>query len=81
MKKIQGRMDVCFRGLERTIKLAKIESVKTNELDKNKYDSDKEDNFTSLKQLIVDIQNQDNEEYYDIKYTKGKPWGSSNDYF
>ena len=47
-------------------KTSKIESVKTNELDKNKYDSDKEDNFTSLKQLIVDIQNQDNEEYYDI---------------
>lgn len=32
-------------------KTSKIESVKTNELDKNKYDSDKEDNFTSLKQL------------------------------
>lgn len=47
-------------------KTGKIESVKTNELDRDKYDSDKEDNFTSLKQLIVDIQNQDNEQYYDI---------------
>lgn len=47
-------------------KTSKIESVKTNELDRDKYDSDKEDNFTSLKQLIVDIQNQDNEQYYDI---------------
>ena len=47
-------------------KTSKIESVKTNELDKNKYDSDKDDNFTSLKQLIVDVQNQDNEQYRDI---------------
>lgn len=47
-------------------KTSKIESVKTNELDKNKYDSDKDDNFTSLKQLIVDVQNQDNERYSDI---------------
>ena len=47
-------------------KTNKIESVKTNELDKNKYDSDNDDNFTSLKQLIVDIQNQDNEQYRDI---------------
>ena len=47
-------------------KTNKIESVKTNELDKNKYDSDKDDNFTSLKQLIVDVQNQDNEQYRDI---------------
>ena len=47
-------------------KTSEIESVKTNELDKNKYDSDKDDNFTSLKQLIVDVQNQDNEQYRDI---------------
>ena len=47
-------------------KTSKIESVKTNELDNDKYDSDKEDNFTSLKQLIVDIQEQDNEQYYDM---------------
>lgn len=47
-------------------KTNKIESVKTNELDKNKYDSDNDDNFTSLKQLIVDVQNQDNEQYSDI---------------
>lgn len=47
-------------------KTNKIESVKTNELDKNKYESDNDDNFTSLKQLIVDVQNQDNERYSDI---------------
>ena len=47
-------------------KNSKIESVKTNELDNNKYDSDNDDNFTSLKQLIVDVQNQDNEQYRDM---------------
>lgn len=47
-------------------KTNKIESVKTNGLDNNKYDSDNDDNFTSLKQLIVDVQNQDNEQYRDI---------------
>lgn len=47
-------------------KTNKIESVKTNELDNNKYDSDNDDNFTSLKQLIVDVQGQDNEQYRDI---------------
>ena len=47
-------------------KTSKIESVKTNELDINKYDSDNDDNFTSLKQLIVDVQNQDNELYSSI---------------
>ncbi len=52
-------------------KTSKIESVKTNELDRDKYDSDKEDNFTSLKQLIVDIQNQDNELYYDTNTQRG----------
>ena len=52
-------------------KTGKIESVKTSELDRNKYDSDKEDDFTSLKQLIVDIQNQDNEQYYDINTQRG----------
>jgi len=51
-------------------KTSKIEYVKTNELDKNKYDSDNDDNFTSLKQLIVDVQNQDNEQYRDINYER-----------
>lgn len=44
----------------------KIGSIKTNELDTNKYDSDNNDNFTSLKQLIVDVQSQDNELYSNI---------------
>ena len=53
-------------------KTNKIESVKTNELDKNKYDSDNDDNFTSLKQLIVDVQNQDNEQYRDINENRNQ---------
>ena len=47
-------------------KTVKIGSIKTNELDTNKYDSDNNDNFTSLKQLIVDVQSQDNELYSNI---------------
>lgn len=46
-------------------KTNKIESVKTNELDKNKYDSDNDDNFTS-KATNCRFQNQDNEQYHDI---------------
>lgn len=59
-------MEVFSLDQEQIHKNHKIESVKTNELDKNKYDSDNDDNFTSLKQLIVDVQNQDNEQYSDI---------------
>ena len=58
--------DSVFSRPRADYKTNKIESVKTNELDKNKYDSDNDDNFTSLKQLIVDVQNQDNEQYRDI---------------
>lgn len=53
-------------------KTNKITSVTTNELDKNKYDSDNDDNFTSLKQLIVDVQNQDDEKYREINQKKGQ---------
>lgn len=53
-------------------KTNKITSVTTNELDKNKYDSDNDDNFTSLKQLIVDVQNQDDEKYREINQKMGQ---------
>lgn len=52
-------------------KTNKITSVTTNELDKNKYNSDNDENFTSLKQLIVDVQNQDNNEYSKINKERG----------
>jgi predicted ATP-binding protein involved in virulence len=44
-------------------KTQQITSTTTKHLDTEKYDNDKEDDFTSLKQLIVDIQNQDNADY------------------
>jgi len=48
-----------------------IKSTTTKELDSEKYSKDNEDNFTSLKQLIVDIQNQDNAEYSKVNREKG----------
>jgi predicted ATP-binding protein involved in virulence len=47
-------------------KTQQITSTKTNHLDTEKYDNDKEDDFTFLKQLIIDIQNQDNSDYVDL---------------
>ena len=44
-------------------KTKEIRSTTTRQLDKDKYDLDTDDDFTSLKQLIVDIENQDNSEY------------------
>lgn len=44
-------------------KTQKIRSTTTSELDKNKHDIDAEEDFTSLKQLIVDVVNQDNASY------------------
>lgn len=58
-------------------KTTKITSTTTKSLDLEKYDIDQEDDFTSSKQLIVDIQNQDNSEYADINIQLGtspKPW-------
>lgn len=40
-----------------------ITSTTTKQLDLDKYDVDQQDDFTSLKQLLVDIQNQDNSDY------------------
>jgi predicted ATPase len=44
-------------------KTQQIRSTTTKSLDVDKYDTDNEDDFTSLKQLLVDIQNQDNSDY------------------
>jgi predicted ATPase len=40
-----------------------IKSTTTKQLDTTKYDLDTDDDFTSLKQLLVDIENQDNTAY------------------
>ena len=58
-------------------KTGQITSITTKHLDTEKYDNDKEDDFTSLKQLIVDIQNQDNSDYVDLNKglgTTAKLW-------
>ena len=55
-----------FSKARADFKTQQIKYTTTKELDKDKYDIDNEDDFTSLKQLIVDVQNQDNEDYYNI---------------
>lgn len=58
-------------------KTTKITSTTTKSLDLSKYNIDQEDDFTSSKQLIVDVQNQDNSEYVDINKNQGlmpKSW-------
>jgi len=54
-------------------KTEKIRSTTTKALDIDKYDNDEDNEFTSLKQLIVDIQNQDNEEYAEINKARETP--------
>lgn len=44
-------------------KTQKITSTSTSVLDADKYDADADDDFTSLKQLLVDVENQDNADY------------------
>lgn len=44
-------------------KTDKIKHTSTSELDKSKYSDDNDDNFTSLKQLFVDIVSQDEHDY------------------
>ena len=46
----------------------KVKSTTTQQLDSQKYESDSEDDFTSIKQLIVDVDAQDNSEW--MKITK-----------
>jgi predicted ATPase len=58
-------------------KTQKITSTTTKTVDLEKYDNDKEDDFTSLKQLIVDVQNQDTSEYAELNESLGaspKTW-------
>ena len=46
----------------------KVKSTTTKQLDSEKYENDSNDDFTSVKQLIVDIDTQDNSEW--MKITK-----------
>lgn len=47
-------------------KTNKIDSVKTSLLDRNKYDQDDLDDFTPIKQLLIDIDSQDDAEWKNI---------------
>ncbi len=58
-------------------KTQQIRSTTTKNLDVDKYDNDNDDDFTSLKQLLVDIQNQDNSDYAELNQNLGaspKSW-------
>ena len=60
-----------FSKARSDFKTEAIRSTTAKELDSEKYVKDNEDNFTSLKQLIVDVQNQDNAEYSKVNIEKG----------
>ena len=58
-------------------KTKQIQSTTTKKLDIDKYDVDNEDDFTSSKQLIVDVENQDNSDYVETNKVLGanpKSW-------
>ena len=55
----------------------KITATTTSALDVEKYDTDTNDDFTSLKQLVVDVVNQDNSDYMETNKALGaapKSW-------
>jgi len=52
-------------------KTQKITSTSTSVLDTEKYDVDTSDDFTSLKQLLVDVVNQDNADYMEANKLLG----------
>jgi len=62
-------------------KTKKITSTSVSALDAEKYDSDINDDFTSLKQLIVDVVNQDNADYMETNKLLGAAPKSWPDYY
>lgn len=60
-----------FSNVKANYKTKKITSITTKSLDIEKYDNDQEDDINSLKQLIVDIQNQDNTDYAELNKSLG----------
>jgi predicted ATP-binding protein involved in virulence len=58
-------------------KTGKITATTTSALDVEKYNVDSDDDFTSLKQLVVDVVNQDNSDYMETNKALGgapKSW-------
>lgn len=70
-----------FSKARADFKTDKISHTTTKELDTEKHDVDESDNFTSLKQLIVDIENQDNSEYSTINRSLGATPQSWDDFY
>jgi len=62
-------------------KTQKITSTSVSTLDAEKYDTDTNDDFTSLKQLIVDVANQDNADYMETNKQLGATPMSWPDYY
>lgn len=62
-------------------KTHKITSTTISELDKDKYDIDTTEDFTSLKQLIVDVVNQDNASYTEANRFLGNNPKSWDDFY
>ncbi|MBO0990979.1 ATP-binding protein [Delftia sp. SD018] len=62
-------------------KTGTIKSTATSSLDKEKYNNDNEDDFTSLKQLIVDVENQDNADYTEINKSRNDAPQAWRDYY
>lgn len=66
-----------FSKARADFKTQQIKSTTTKALDIDKYDVDNEDDFTSLKQLIVDVETQDNADYVEKNKELGaapQPW-------
>lgn len=62
-------------------KTTKINSTTTKKLDTEKFNTDQEEDFTSLKQLIVDIQSQDNSDYTEANKLLGSNPKSWDDFY
>lgn len=62
-------------------KTQKITTTSVSALDTEKYDTDINDDFTSLKQLIVDVVNQDNADYMETNKQLGSAPKSWPDYY
>ncbi len=66
------RYGCVFSKARADYKTQPIASTTTKQLDTEKYDVDQQDDFTSLKQLLVDIQNQDNSDYMELNEGLGQ---------
>ncbi len=62
-------------------KTKRITAISTSALDIEKYDIDTNDDFTSLKQLVVDVVNQDNSDYMETNKALGSTPKSWDDFY